>query len=251
MKKCSLFLIFFSQTILILISCAGDLEMRKRQSIASRNLGEAYMMQGKHTAALQELIKAQQLYPDDPYLCYDLGLVYMAKEKTDLAIVNFQKAIELKSDFSAAKNSLGTVYLVKEEWDKAIAVFKEVLEDLLYATPHYPLTNMGFAYFSKKDFKLAESYYLKALEKEPEYAVAWRGLGKTYISSNRISNSIEAFEKAVRISPTTAQLHMDLANAYKTNRNFKKAYESYMKVVELDPQGALGKEARKLAAGLK
>ncbi|MEW5909815.1 MAG: tetratricopeptide repeat protein [Thermodesulfobacteriota bacterium] len=251
MKKLCFCSIIFFQGILFFISCAGDLEMRKRQSIASRNLGEAYMMQGKHTAALQEFIKAQQSYPDDPYLHYDLGLVYMAKEKPDLAIFNFQKAIKLKADFAAAKNSLGTVYLVKEDWDKAIAVFKEVTEDLLYATPHYPLTNLGFAYFSKKDFKLAETYYLQALNKEPEYAVAWRGLGKTYLSTNRVSNAIEAFEKAIRISPATAQLHMDLANAYKTNRNFKKAYESYMKVVELDPDGSLGKEARRLSSGLK
>lgn len=251
MKKKIVCLVPFLIHFLLSASCTGDLELRKRQAVASRNLGESYMMQGKHTAALNEFIKAKELFPDDPYLYYDLGLVYMAKEKPDLAILNFKKAIELKADFAAAKNSLGAVYLMKEDWDKSIAIFKEVTEDLLYATPHYPLSNLGFAYFSKKEFGIAEKYYLEALEKDPEYPTAWRGLGRTYLATNQGSKGVEAFEKAVRLLPTSAQLYMDLGNAYKTVRNFKKAYDAYMKVVELDPQGALGKEAKKQASGLK
>ena len=122
---------------------------------------------------------------------------------------------------------------------------------MLYATPHYPLTNLGFAYFSKKEYGLAEKYYLKALDEDPEYPVAWRGLGRTYLATDRASKAVEAFEKATRLSPNTAQLYMDLANAYKTVRNFKKAHDAYMKVVELDPEGTLGKEAKKQASSLK
>ena len=240
-----LILFFFS------LSCTGDLEVRKRQAIASRNLGESFMMQGKHTAALNEFIKAKELFPDDPYLYYDLGLVYMAKEKPELAVLNLKKAIELKADFASAKNSLGAVYLVKEDWDKAIAIFKEVVQDLLYATPHYPLSNLGFAYFSKKEFGLAEKYYLEALGKDPEYVIAWRGLGRTYLATDRASKAVEAFEKAIRLSPNTTQLYMDLGNACKITRDFKKAYKAYAKVIELDPEGPLNKEARKQSAPLE
>lgn len=251
MKKKIVCLVPFLIQLLLSVSCTGDLEMRKRQAVASRNLGESLMMQGKHTAALNEFIKAKELYPDDPYLYYDLGLVYMAKEKPELAVLNLKKAIELKADFASAKNSLGAVYLMKEDWDKAIPIFKEVTEDLLYATPHYPLTNLGFAYFSKKDFGLAEKYYLQALEKDPEYPIAWRGLGRTYLATDKASKAVEAFEKATRLSPNTAQLYMDLGNACKITRDFKKAYKAYAKVIELDPEGPLNKEARKQSSALE
>ncbi len=232
-------------------ACAGNREARIRQSAATRNLGESYMMQGKHTAALAEFVKAEKLNPQDPFLQYDMGLVYMAKEKLDLAEKHFKKALALKPDYPAAKNSLGVVHLIRKEWDAAIAVFKETLEDDLYSTPQIPLSNLGYAYYQKKEFVKAEKYYKEALKKDPEYINAWRGLGLTYMALGKTRKAVKAFEKAVHYAPDAAELYLELADAYKALGDSEKAQKAYHRVMALDPDGEHGAAAEKAAKDLR
>ncbi len=231
-------------SFLMIFSCSTNGALKKQQSRAARNLGELQMMQGKHAAALREFIKAEKLNPDDPYLLYDMGLVYMSMEKVDLAAGRFEKALKIKPDFGAAKNSLGVLYLIREDWDTAIEIFNEVLENLLYPTPHFALSNLGLAYFHKKQFDLSEEFYRSALKKEPEYVNAWRGLGKTYQAIDRLPQAVKAFENVVELAPESAQLQVDLADVYRLSQEYEKATDAYRKAIEMEPIGELDEKAK-------
>ena len=238
-------------SIFFLVSCAPNLELIKNQEEALRNFGEAYIREGDYTKALRKLLEAEKLYAEDPHLQYDLGLVYMAKEKPNKAIEHFKKAVEIKPDYTPAKNSLGVAYLAQKKWDDAIACFKEITGDLLYATPHYPLSNLGWAYYNKKEYELAEKYYKDALKIEPRFVIALSGLGKTYIATGKIPESVVIFEKAVKISPSSAELYLDLADAYRLSREYKKALNAYKKVIELAPDSPLAVDAQKEMARIR
>ena len=238
-------------SIFFLVSCAANLELRKNQEEALRNFGEAYIREGDYTKALGKLLEAEKLYAEDQHLQYDLGLVYMAKERLDLAIHHFKKAVEIKPDYTPAKNSLGAAYLAQKKWDDAISCFKEITGDLLYVTPHFPLSNLGWAYYNKKEYRLAEKYYQDALKIEPRFAIALSGLGKTYIATGRISEAIAALEKAVKNSPNSAELYLDLADAYRLSREYKKAFDAYSKVIELAPDSPLAVDAQKEMARIR
>jgi type IV pilus assembly protein PilF len=225
------------------VSCAGNLEMQKKQAKASRNFGEAYYRQEKYPAALGEFLKSESLYPDDPFLQNDLGLTYMAMKQMDIAVKHFKKAIKIKPDYAPAINNLGTAYLNKKEWDTAIRYFKEVTENLLYATPHFPLSNMGWAYFNKKEYSLAEKFYLKALEIQPKFINALAGLGKTYTAMGRGPEAVATLEKAVKDYPKSGQLYLELARAHTLSGEYEKALEAYEKAVDFAPGSALAREA--------
>ena len=168
----TILLLLFS--MLMFSACAGmgvDPQDAKKAA-ASRNLGEAYLSEGNYTAALGELLKAERMNPEDPILHNDLGLAYMAKEKIDLAVVHFEKAVRLKPDYSLAKNNLGSAYMARQEWDKAIPLLTAVTGDLLYATPHYPLANLGWAYYNKKEYDKARYYLEEALDLKPDFFIA-------------------------------------------------------------------------------
>jgi len=237
----SMFLVFF------LVSCVANIEMRKKQEEASRNLGEVYMQQGDFSSALRELLKAEKLYSKDPYLQNDLGLAYRAKDRLDLAIKHFKKAVKIKPDYAPARNNMGTAYLAKKEWDVAIVCFKEIVDDVLYSTPHYPLTNMGWAFYNKQEYKLAEKYYRDALELEPNFIIALLGLGRTYIAMESTADAVAILEKAVKNYPRFAESYFYLAKAYSLSREYKKAISAYNKVVELAPESTLAREAQKNA----
>ena len=174
--------------VFCVVSCATtDIKVQKKREEALRNLGEAYYNQGDYTSALKQFLEAEELYPDDAFLQNDLGLTYKAKKRLDLAVKHFNRALEIKPDYAPAKNNLGAVYLEKKEWDTAIKYFKEVTENMLYTTPQLALANLGWAYYNKKEYGLSETYYRKALDLDPKFINALRGLGLTYIAMGSVS----------------------------------------------------------------
>ena len=241
----SLFLIF------CLSSCAANIEVLKKQEEASRNLGEAYLQQRDFSSALREFLKAEKIYSKDPILQNDLGLAYMAKGRLDLAVKHFKKAVKLNPNYVPAKNNLGTAYLAKKEWDKAIACFKEIVDDILYATPHFPLTNLGWAYYNKQEYEVAEKYYSDALKLEPNFIIALRGLGQNYMAMERAADAVAILEKAVKNYPRSAESYFYLAKAYSLSSEYKKAVSAYNKVVELAPDSPLVFDAQKEVEKIK
>ncbi len=238
-----------------IVSCAANLEDTKRRSEVIRNIGEAYIREGNYTAALKELLKAEEIYDKDHFLQNDLGYAYMGKEKPDLAANHFRKAVELSPDFGPARNNLGTAYLALKDWDSAIATLKELTDNILYATPQYPLSNIGWAYYNKGEYELSEKYHKESLKKKPGFILALRGLGRTYLAMGKFSDAVEHLEKAVENTHPHAkvnpELFFDMARAYRLSNNKKKALDAYRKVIALDPKSDLASEAEKELEKLK
>lgn len=238
-----LFLLF---AMLLFSACAptkATSEQDRKKAMASRNLGEAYLSEERYTDALGEFFKAQKLNPDDPILHNDIALVYMAKKKTDLAIVHFKKAIELKPDYSLAKNNLGSAYLVEEKWDQAIPVLLEVTKDMLYATPHFPLANLGWAYYNKGDYAKAEQYFEKALTLVPAFLVAKMNLGRTYLATGRLHDALGLFEEVAKIEPKNPALLLELGRTYRLLGDYRSARLALRGAIELAEDSDLALEA--------
>ena len=227
-----------------LLSCAASMEKKRAQAKASRELGEAYMRQGSNTEALKEMLKAEELNPEDHLTQNDLGLIYMSKYRYDLAGKHFKKALDIKPDYAAAKNNLGTVYLAQEDWHAAIKTFKSLEGNLLYATPHYPLSNLGLAYYNLEEYQNAERYYRKALDLEPNFPIALRGLGRTYIAMGNIPDAVSVLEKAVREAPVWPELYLDLGTAYRMAGEYTKALLAFNKVSDLAPDSEAAEQAQ-------
>ena len=226
--------------------CTGSATRHNHElADATREIGEAYMRQGDYTAALRELIKAEKLNPENPFTHNDLGLCYMAKKRIPDAIAHFKKAVALKPSYAPARNNLGSAYLSIEEWDAAIEVFKEISKDVLYATPHYPLSNLGLAYYNKGDYKTALNYYKEALKIQPNFVVAQRGVGRTYLAMNQPRLALRYLESAVTQAPQAAEIHFELAEAYLLVGRIEQARASYLTVIDLSPQeSSLTQQAR-------
>lgn len=226
-------------TALILVyACASTPEepvSKEASAAAARNLGEAYLKEGRLAAALREFKKAEELTPEDPFLQYDLGLVFLYRDKYDDAITHFNRALELKPNYPAALNSMGNAYLRKKDYDRAISYYKRTTEDMMYATPQYPLSNMALAYHAKGEYGLAEKYFLEALRIDSRFDRAIAGLAETYMATGRYSEAIDKLQSAIDISPNAPSLHYQLAQAYMKLGDFPNAYIEYSKVVELAP----------------
>ena len=215
-----------------------------RMSEDNRRVGEAYMGKGDFSEALKYFLLAQEFYDKDYLLHDDLGKVYVAKKKYDLAIGHFKKSLELDPEYAPGKNNLGSAYLLAEQWDNAIEVFTELNENLVYATPHYPLYNLGWAYHNKKDYKTAIKYYNKCLKVQHGFVQAYRGIGLAYKEMGQMNLALEYFEKAAEKSPRFPQLYLDLGEAYAFFKKYDEAMDAFAEISRIQPDSEISDQAK-------
>lgn len=65
-----------------------------------------------------------------------------------------------------------------------------------------------------------QACYLKAIETEPQFAVAWSNLGCVFNSQGEIWLAIHHFEKAVQLDPNFLDAYINLGNVLKEARIF-------------------------------
>ncbi|WP_319574000.1 tetratricopeptide repeat protein [uncultured Desulfobacter sp.] len=217
------------------VSCTSTVQTQKQNKIAQaiKKEGDVFQVQGNHTAALNKLLEAEKMAPDDPYIQNSLGLAYMGKERDDMAIQAFNKALALKPDYTEALNNLGAAYLRDEKWDIAIKTFNKVLEDITYPTPHYPLANIGWAQLAQNNYPAAQKYFLKAVREVPGFIPAIHGLAQLYIRTGQADRAIAYLNKNIRKSPGTVIFHADLAQAYEACGRIPKAIKAWQMVTQL------------------
>lgn len=217
---------------LSLCACTGMDRDNARLAEAIKIQGDAFLMQGDYTAALSSLLKARKMAPEDPHLRNSLGLAYMGKKRDDLAIPEFKAALDLKPDYTQALNNLGAAYLRQKNWDLAIPVFKEVLEDLLYPTPQFPLSNLGWAYLEKKAYAQAESYFSRALDISPKFVTASHGMARVFLETRRENDAIRFLKARLHENSEAAILYADLALAYESKGLISDAIQSWQNVIQ-------------------
>jgi len=204
-----------------IISCSSiDMEHQRKIADDTKELGVAYFLQGDYTRALKEFLEAEKTIPDDPYLQNNLGLAFMGKKRYQTAEVHFRKAVTLKPDYVPAKNNLGSAYMKQEKWDLAIDCFQEISGSLLYATPHFPLSNLGWDFIN-----------------------ALHGLATTHLDAHQPGIAQSILARAIKKNPEVAVLHADMARTYEALGQPEKAKESWETVMGLAPGSELAREA--------
>ena len=227
-------------------ACAGqNPHENRRLADSKRSIGEAYMRQGDYTSALRELAEAEKLDPDNAFTQHDLGLCFREKNRMGEALAHLKKAVSLKPSYTPARNSLGRVYLEMGQTDKAIAIFKEITKDALYATPHFPLANLGLAYYKKGDYTKALEYYHRALKLEPNFVFALHGVGATYLAMKKGRLALDYLGRALKLAPKVAQIHFEYAEANLLVGNIAQARISYENALDIaSPESEVAAKAR-------
>ncbi len=222
-----------------LTSCVSSSAFNARNkeiAEATYREGQAYFAQERYSIALGKFLKAEKTIPDDRFLQYEIGYTYFLKNQYVLAEKHFKKALTLEPDFISATNALGVVYLEQKQWDHAITSFQICVDSLLYGTPHYALTNLGWAYLGKKNYNLAKNHFLKALKKVPHYSRALHGLTMASLATDSEYTAIARLEKALKAFPDSMIINYDLARIYEKLNKTIKAKKHWEKVLKTAPE---------------
>lgn len=114
----------------------------------------------------------------------------------------------------------------------------------------YELYLKGRYHWSKwteEGFRKAIEYFEEALAKDPEYALAYSGLGDAYGSLSYFANDVEAMpkakeavKKALQLDDTLAEAHILLAGIQHIYEwNWKEAERGFKRAIKLNPSFAI------------
>jgi protein O-mannosyl-transferase len=132
-----------------------------------------------------------------------------------------------------AHHNLGNALVTKGRDDEAIAHFQKALE----IQPDFAMAhnNLGNALLAKGQTDEAIAHFQKALEIQPDDATAHNNLGNVLLQSGRADDAIHHFEKALAARPDYAWAHYNLGNALLARGRRDEAVAHFQKALEIKP----------------
>lgn len=163
---------------------------------------------------------------------YEFAHICRITKDIDKAEKILKKVVELEPDFAAAHKDLGVIYLSKRLFDYAKDEFNTALDiagddaNILYEYANY--------LHATTDFKLADEYYNKALEKNPESTeiLAFSALNKMQI--NELQAALEQINKAIEKSVQSGFLLFIAGKIRFLMKDFDEAKRFLIKSYELE-----------------
>ena len=126
-------------------------------------------------------------------------------------------------------SSLAYLYLRQGNREQAIAFYERAVQ--LNPSDAESLNDLAMAYLETGRLPDAERTFQWILKTEPEYALAWNGLGLVAIQKEDFAAARGYFEKAVQRDPDLLEGQLNLGRIYKmigANTRARECFETFL-----------------------
>lgn len=159
----------------------------------------------------------------------------------------YKEAISNDKNFYLASFNLAKLLIDTQEYDEAILILSELLENLPSEIKDISevvliQNTLGNALYLKGNYQDALSKFNDVLKKDPNYCLAYYGIGLVYEKIKDLDQAKLNFEKIIDLCKTSE----GLANAYYhlgvvslISKNKKEAISGFKKVLELLPKSKI------------
>ncbi|MBO5004624.1 MAG: tetratricopeptide repeat protein [Clostridia bacterium] len=125
-------------------------------------IAEIYELDGKHTNAIDEYVRAIEINTKDYNSYYKISVLLQKLNNNDAAINMLNDLLKKKPDYLQATMLLGDILYDEERFKEATIVYTEALK---YNPANYDIYyNLGMVYTRLNDFQKAKEYYQMAAE---------------------------------------------------------------------------------------
>ncbi|MDJ1175316.1 tetratricopeptide repeat protein [Roseofilum capinflatum] len=148
----------------------------------------------------------------------------------------WRRVINQKPD-SVAYVWLGIALRNQGKLPEAVQSYRRALQlDPEYALAHY---NLGLALYDQGKLPEAVQSYRRALQLDPEYAAAHNNLGLALSDQGKLPEAVQSYRRALQLDPEYAAAHNNLGLALSDQGKLPEAVQSYRRALQLDPEYAL------------
>jgi len=181
------------------------------------NEGNSLLRAGNLAEAVNKYSEALEIVEDHRYY-YQKAVALLRMQRFDDAVTAFNDALDHGTDMETVRQGLSGAYMGKGEelfsagnYSGAIEHYKEAVE--INPDPRF-YNRIAIAKRRNNQNQEAVENFQRAIELNPQYAVAYAGLGGAYVSLQQFDNAIDAYSNALQIDPTLQQAQTGLATAY-------------------------------------
>lgn len=178
------------------------------------NQGTRELVAKDYTLALQKLLRANQLRPDDTRILNNLGMAFFFKKDQRNALKFIKKAIKLDESNMDAKLNLATIYMKSSQLNKAKEIYQDLLGELTYLGHHRTHYNMALISLAQNKNQEAIEHLNKSIEINPNYCPAFFKLGELAQKRKNYSKALGFYKDSTmgtcynNITPHMAQVDM-------------------------------------------
>jgi tetratricopeptide (TPR) repeat protein len=162
---------------------------------------------GRIEDAVQALERCVQLRPDSPDALYQLGLLEYKLGEAEKAQEHMMQALRLKPDEVAWIRQLEHIAVERDD-----ALLALDCNERLPETDDRPAEadfNLGVVLHKENEVELAAKYYLRAIERRPDFGEALLNLGHALQGLGRDAEARVCFGKAVVLNPALARQYFE------------------------------------------
>ncbi|HOX43163.1 MAG TPA: tetratricopeptide repeat protein [Myxococcota bacterium] len=175
------------------------IELAPKAAFPYLNRASVYVEQGRNLDALQDLLTAIRLAPQDPSTHYHLG-IFLAQRGVELGKAELHSSLQMEPDQIDAWLQIGAIHAERGEWPEA------------------------------------EAAYQAALDIDPSDPWANRELGLVLLDRGEVHEAIQYLRFARQQLPEDEELEVDLALAYMQAGFHSKAEKGLRTVAGRSPQ---------------
>ncbi len=159
--------------------------------------------------------------------------LFSQKKNPVKAIAYIKTAIDDHSlNNASTRMLLGDAYNTKNDAGNAVTNYEYAMElDKTSAVPHYKI---GTTYIRAKNYEFGVPELRKAIEVDPNYALAYKDLGKYYYDVTKYSEARDNYGKYITMVKPTMIENVQYANILYLSKDYEKAIEVMKKVKQED-----------------
>jgi len=219
---------------------------------AWHNLAICYENLGRIDLAVEALKSEMRIAPNLPREQIKLGYLCVQLDRFEEAEKAFRAARRLMPHSSEPLVALASVRYADYRYEEAEKLLKEAIALNPLSAAAY--TNLGSIYFATSRLAQAEEALRKSIALQENSAAAWEMLGRVLAARKGAASQEEALrslEKAVELSPASAQARYYLGDLYLRKGMWVQAEKNLLEAVQRDPYAsaawvALGRAQRGL-----
>ncbi|MEI7848414.1 MAG: tetratricopeptide repeat protein [Chloroflexota bacterium] len=216
-------------------------------------MGDAYIAIGKPETAISEW---ENIVPASAQSVIEiskrLATAYHNAGNYSQELIILRKWLEIDNENILANKYIGVLlaaeansealehfsFLANNSQNKA-EQFKQVISALesTDGDESYRLTKSGQALAGLNEWPLAEIAFLRAIESNPKYGMAWAwfGLARQY---NNKPGALNALDYALKLDPKSAGIHSLLGTYWNKAKKGKEAQQEFATAISLEPANA-------------
>ncbi|MDN6293816.1 MAG: tetratricopeptide repeat protein [Alkalibacterium sp.] len=193
-------------------------------------LGSAYGIIGDLDNAIDYMNEAVEMQESTEHL-FQLGYLYFQKEDYTRSTELFNKVKEQDPSYTSVYVYLAQGYLKQNNEEEALKI---VEEGRFYDKENPLLYSVGAeASLAKGDTETAESFYFKALDRDPENLTLTLHLSNLLIEQERFQEALKLMEVKLEAGEEDPQLFWNSAKAYNSEEDFDNARDKYERAYDL------------------